>query len=168
MLHAGGSHAATGIDSHISKETAMHDKTRRSAIILALFVSAAMPALADHNSVWGAGKANMPNDIHNTRIEEANTGLMTSEEWRTFVSKGAGAATVNRYLDEDGDGIGDRVLPSQTNMNWGAVQSDRVQRDGRPETSPRNSAMIDRPESPARLMNDMRVERPTPVSRGRQ
>jgi hypothetical protein len=26
-------------------------------------------AYADHNSVWGEGWANMPNDIHNTRIE---------------------------------------------------------------------------------------------------
>lgn len=26
-------------------------------------------AFADHNSVWGEGWANMPNDIHNTRIE---------------------------------------------------------------------------------------------------
>ncbi|OYW19320.1 MAG: hypothetical protein B7Z52_03755 [Burkholderiales bacterium 12-64-5] len=28
-------------------------------------------ALADHNSPMGAGWANMPNDIHNTQIEEA-------------------------------------------------------------------------------------------------
>ena len=37
----------------------------------------------------------MPNDIHNTRIEDD----LSSTEFRDFVAKGAGAATVNRYLD---------------------------------------------------------------------
>lgn len=52
-------------------------------------------AMADHNSPHGSGWANMPNDIHNTRIEDGLSGT----EFRDFVAKGAGADTVNRYLD---------------------------------------------------------------------
>lgn len=83
------------------------------AFLAAALISglAASPVLADHNSVWGAGKAKMPNDIHNTRIEDSAT--MTSEEWRAFVSKGAGAATVNRYLDEEEA----EMLPSTRSMS---------------------------------------------------
>ena len=54
-----------------------------------------LSALADHNSIHGAGWANMPNDIHNTRIEDN----LSTTEFRDFVAKGAGADTVNRYLD---------------------------------------------------------------------
>jgi hypothetical protein len=54
-----------------------------------------VPALADHNSPHGAGWANMPNDIHNTRIEDSLSGT----EFADFVRQGAGADTVNRYLD---------------------------------------------------------------------
>lgn len=53
-----------------------------------------VPALADHNSPSGAGSANMPNDIHNTQIEDDLSGT----EFSDFVSQGAGADTVNRYL----------------------------------------------------------------------
>ena len=60
---------------------------------LAALLSAS--ALADHNSPNGAGWANMPNDIHNTRIEDDLSGT----EFADFVRQGAGAATVNRYLD---------------------------------------------------------------------
>ena len=60
---------------------------------LAALVS--VSALADHNSVHGAGWANMPNDIHNTRIEDD----LSSTEFRDFVAEGAGANSVNRYLD---------------------------------------------------------------------
>ena len=60
---------------------------------LAALLSAS--ALADHNSPNGAGWANMPNDIHNTRIEDGLSGT----EFADFVRQGAGATTVNRYLD---------------------------------------------------------------------
>jgi hypothetical protein len=66
------------------------------ASIAALLVLASTSALADHNSPNGAGWANMPNDIHNTRIEENLSG----REFADFVRQGAGAATVNRYLDD--------------------------------------------------------------------
>jgi hypothetical protein len=157
--------------------------TRHPAIIAALAGSlVATAAVADHNSVWGAGTANMPNDIHNTRIEQANTGLMSAEEWREFVRKGAGAATVNRYLDEDGDGIADRDLPSATTRNSGAEQSAQVKRGSsrddtaaalraanagveRGDSFARSAGMIDRPSPAMREMN-FRVERPAYVNRG--
>lgn len=53
-------------------------------------------AFADHNSIWGAGFANMPNDIHNTRIDTSLTD--DDETFIDFVQYGAGADTVNRYL----------------------------------------------------------------------
>ncbi len=53
----------------------------------------------------------MPNDIHNTRIEDSAD--MTSQEWRDFVSKGAGATTVNRYLDDEEA----EMLPSSRSMS---------------------------------------------------
>jgi hypothetical protein len=60
---------------------------------LAALVSAS--ALADHNSPMGAGWANMPNDIHNIQIEDGLSGT----EFSDVVRQGAGADTVNRYLD---------------------------------------------------------------------
>lgn len=51
--------------------------------------------MADHNSPFGAGWANMPNDIHNTVTEDGLRGTV----FRDFVSRGAGADTVNRYSD---------------------------------------------------------------------
>jgi len=41
-------------------------------------------ALADHNSLHGSGWANMPNDIHNTRIEDGLSGTA----FRDFVRQG--------------------------------------------------------------------------------
>lgn len=54
----------------------------------------ATAAQADHNSVWGAGHANMPNDIHNSAIED------THEEFLDLVQKGGGADSVNRYATD--------------------------------------------------------------------
>lgn len=51
-------------------------------------------AYADHNSPMGAGWANMPNDIHNTRLED------TQEEFMDLVQGGGGADSVNRYDDD--------------------------------------------------------------------
>lgn len=68
-----------------------------ASILGTLISTASMPAMADHNSPMGEGWANMPNDIHNTRIdtrEEDDTDAFTD-----FVYQGAGADTVNRFLD---------------------------------------------------------------------
>ncbi len=51
--------------------------------------------MADHNSPHGSGWANMPNDIHNTVIEDGLSG----SEFRDFVFRGAGADSINRYAD---------------------------------------------------------------------
>lgn len=66
--------------------------------ILAGIVSIAFSAnvLADHNSPMGAGTAGMQNDIHNTVIEDDLSG----SEFMDFVSRGAGAESVNRYSDD--------------------------------------------------------------------
>lgn len=55
-------------------------------------------AIADHNSPWGAGWANMPNDIHNTRIDTRDEDPDLFVE---FVSEGAGADSVNRFLTDE-------------------------------------------------------------------
>lgn len=71
---------------------------KRTAHALAFGSIAALlsaSAMADHNSPNGSGWANMPNDIHNTRIEDGLSGT----EFRDFVRQGAGADTVNRYLE---------------------------------------------------------------------
>ncbi|MFA5081304.1 MAG: hypothetical protein WC474_02010 [Hydrogenophilaceae bacterium] len=76
----------------------MQSKTHKSLTLIALLGSlASLPALADHNSVWGPGFANMPNDVHNTRIEDD----LDQDAWTAFVQYGAGAATPNRYLVDD-------------------------------------------------------------------
>ena len=70
-------------------------QTAHALILGSLAALFSVSALADHNSIHGAGWANMPNDIHNTRIEDGLSGT----EFRDFVRQGAGADTVNRYLD---------------------------------------------------------------------
>lgn len=55
-------------------------------------------ASADHNSKWGDGWANMPNDIHNTRVDTRGDNTA----FRDFVSKGNGADSVNRYATDPG------------------------------------------------------------------
>lgn len=51
--------------------------------------------VADHNSPMGEGWANMPNDVHNTRVETRGD----NQAFRDFVKQGNGAATVNRFSD---------------------------------------------------------------------
>lgn len=67
----------------------------KSIIALAVagsFFSASY-AYADHNSIWGAGSANMPNDIHNSAIEDDQDAFLD------LVQYGDGADSVNRYDD---------------------------------------------------------------------
>lgn len=60
------------------------------SIAAALFSTAAM---ADHNSLNGAGWANMPNDIHNIQIEDD----LSSTEFRDLVKNGGVRELPNRY-----------------------------------------------------------------------
>lgn len=74
-----------------------------ASIAAALFSTAAM---ADHNSVNGAGWANMPNDIHNIQIEDD----LSSTEFRDLVSQGGVRELPNRYdTDLVSRGGSDRV-----------------------------------------------------------
>ena len=59
----------------------------------------ASPAFADHNSPNEEGWANMPNDIHNTRMDTMESG--DSEAFRDFVKYGEGADSVNRFASDD-------------------------------------------------------------------
>jgi hypothetical protein len=59
----------------------------------------AAPGFADHNSKNGEGWANMPNDIHNKRIETRESG--DNEAFKEFVRYGEGAKSVNRFASEE-------------------------------------------------------------------
>ena len=70
-------------------------QTAHALVLGSLAALFSASALADHNSPMGAGWANMPNDIHNIQIEDDLSGT----EFSDVVRQGAGADTVNRYLD---------------------------------------------------------------------
>jgi hypothetical protein len=70
-------------------------QTAHALVLGSLAALFSVSALADHNSPMGAGWANMPNDIHNIQIEDDLSGT----EFSDVVRQGAGADTVNRYLD---------------------------------------------------------------------
>ncbi|MEW6647637.1 MAG: hypothetical protein AB1450_10590 [Pseudomonadota bacterium] len=93
------------------------------ALIAAGSIVATPAAFADHNSVWGAGWANMPNDIHNTRIEDDN------ETFLDLVQQGGGADSVNRY--DDGDDTTTRSMSSRTTMRGSGSGAARASGMGR-------------------------------------
>ena len=80
------------------------------------FLTAAAVANADHNSIWGEGLANMPNDIHNTRIETMDDD---TDDFMDFVRMGSGADSIN-----DADDI-DAGSGSSTNMGGGSQSGSR-------------------------------------------
>ena len=87
-----------------------------------LLLGSATAALADHNSPWGAGWANMPNDIHNTRVETLNSREQSS--FRDFVRYGNGATSVNSLTSDSN---------SRRSMNanrMGTRSTNRVRRGG--------------------------------------
>jgi hypothetical protein len=94
---------------------------KKSVIAMAaaagLFVAAS--AHADHNSVWGAGFANMPNDIHNSAIED------DQDVFLDLVRYGDGADSVNRYDDSADDtttmGSSARTLDSTSRLGSGGA-----------------------------------------------
>jgi len=72
---------------------------KRKLLTLSAVLAGALSAgsvLADHNSPMGEGWANMPNDIHNTRIDT----LGDNTAFRDFVQYGDGADSVNRFTDD--------------------------------------------------------------------
>lgn len=104
----------------------MKSKTLNTVLISSLLAGLSATAVwADHNSVWGPGKANMPNDIHNAQIEGTDADGNVITDWQSFVSKGAGAETVNRYLEED------ETLPSQRSMTGRIFGTGKSSQGGR-------------------------------------
>jgi len=94
---------------------------RNPALVLA---SAALvfsaQAIADHNSKWGEGWANMPNDVHNTRIDTRASG--DNEAFKDFVQYGNGAESVNRY--DDGEDGGNRQMKQAGPVAEAAAEKD--------------------------------------------
>ncbi|HDP89185.1 MAG TPA: hypothetical protein ENN42_04405 [Thioalkalivibrio sp.] len=84
-----------------------------TALLASLFAGSA--AMADHNSIWGEGTANMQNDIHNTRIDTMDDD---GDAFADFVRYGDGADSVNRFLDDDSDSL-------VTAMGGGSVDTQR-------------------------------------------
>lgn len=72
-------------------------------LILAAGLVAGSTAQADHNSAWGEGWANMPNDVHNTRIETLDAD---TDSFIDFVRMGSGADSDNRFLTDSDDTVG--------------------------------------------------------------
>ena len=89
---------------------------KRSLIPLSILcgaMAASGAALADHNSKNGEGWANMPNDIHNTRIETRETD--DNEAFRDFVKYGEGSTSENRFTT-------DETVPAQAAKQQGKAQ----------------------------------------------
>ncbi|MDJ0806596.1 MAG: hypothetical protein QNJ78_07145 [Gammaproteobacteria bacterium] len=82
----------------------------RSVLAGILSIAFSTGALADHNGMHGAGWAGMQNDIHNTVVEDDLSGT----EFMEFVSRGAGADSINRYAD-DTNGNSRRDASGSTN-----------------------------------------------------
>ncbi|MGB5663649.1 hypothetical protein [Eudoraea sp.] len=97
---------------------------KKSALTL-LFITAgsgSMAAFGDHNSKWGEGWANMPNDIHNTRVETRGDNTA----FRDFVRQGNGADSVNRFSTRDS-----RVRKQQLSTRSQRATTTSVARGGR-------------------------------------
>ncbi len=72
-------------------------------MVLALSIGALSPTHADHNSIWGEGWANMPNDIHDTRIDTLDDDTDTFID---FVRRGSGSASGSGMLAASTDSQG--------------------------------------------------------------
>ena len=73
-------------------------KSILSALVVGTFLGAvgSTPALADHNSPYGDCWANMPNNIHNTRVETRETD--EQDAWLEFIQSGDANETINSCL----------------------------------------------------------------------
>lgn len=85
-----------------------------ATVVTSAFLVAAAPSVADHNSKNGEGTANMPNDIHNTRVETLENN--DNEAFRDFVKNGEGSTTVNRFESEE-------TQPNQANERQGEAKA---------------------------------------------
>ena len=81
------------------------------------------PVIADHNSKNGDGWANMPNDIHNTRMETREAD--DNDAFKDFVKYGEGSESVNS-LDSD-DTTAKRNKAQEGNANAEQAQTAKMQ-----------------------------------------
>ena len=86
------------------------------AMVVSSAVMVSSSVYADHNSPMGAGTANMPNDIHNTRIEDDNATFLD------LVQGGGGADSINRYSDDSTDTL-TRSTGSRSRMSSSRMSS---------------------------------------------
>ncbi|MGB5690365.1 MAG: hypothetical protein WBM45_13930 [Woeseiaceae bacterium] len=106
-----------------------------TTVLAAAVLAVAAPSFADHNSKNGEGTANMPNDIHNTRVDTLETN--DNEAFRDFVKYGEGSTTVNRFES-------DETQPNQANERQGEANAamnkgeSPTKNQNRVETSTRN------------------------------
>jgi hypothetical protein len=106
-----------------------------TTIFAATVLAVAAPSFADHNSKNGEGTANMPNDIHNTRVDTLETN--DNDAFRDFVKYGEGSTTVNRFES-------DETQPNQANARQGEANAatnkgeSPAKNQNRVETSTRN------------------------------
>lgn len=71
--------------------------------LLALGLTTTPLALADHNSPWGEGWANMPNEIHNTRVETRDSDDPSA--FIDFVRQGGGIDVDSGSAGIGGSGV---------------------------------------------------------------
>ena len=106
---------------------------KRSLIPLSILcgaMAASGAALADHNSKNGEGWANMPNDIHNTRIETREAD--DNEAFRDFVKYGEGSTSENRFTT-------DETVPAQAAKQQGKAQQVQSKAADKARNENRNS-----------------------------
>ena len=121
-------------------------KSRLILLVVSTGFLTAATAYADHNSKNGEGWANMPNDIHNTRIETREAD--DNEAFRDFVRNGEGAESENRFDTDDAgpkqsmeqksnvNGVRERDGSTAMNQNKTATQS-KAREEERVETRSR-------------------------------
>lgn len=72
-------------------------------VVFILGITAVATVQADHNSVWGEGWANMPNDIHDTRIDTLDDD---TDSFIDFVRTGSGSSSGSAMIADSTDTAG--------------------------------------------------------------
>lgn len=119
-------------------------------------------AVADHNSQQGPGWANMPNDIHNTRVETLEAD--DNEAFRDFVKYGEGSESVNSLNPPDEN----RAQRAKEQQGKAATE----QAQAKQQAGTRNNARVQerrqiRPEGASERQRSMR-DRDTDYRAGRR
>lgn len=133
-----------------------------SLVAAAGLLAISTAATADHNSKNGEGTANMPNDIHNTRVETLEND--DNEAFKDFVRYGDGSESVNRFESDD-------TQPNQAVRQKGAAETKKKQGDDpgleRRKVETSNAAMArNRVETRSRVENRS-MDRMSATERGR-